>query len=484
MLRTTGILLHYAAAGLLLFVMSLALTTFLPVSSAALGLLAVSSLTAASLALFALSGRGRGDAAQGLRLAVLAAVAWAAVAGTHAVWHRRVEALKRGLRAAGRPVTLADFQEGLPDDQYANPALEAALMKLASGPGRWHYSLHPGEKIGVWSDATLKAESAAVAPYLPVLTGEVFPILDRRRRLERADFVHEAERPYEVHTPKYVSFLMAGSIMSLDAVARARRGDKEGAWADLRHGADLADLAASGRTLIARMVAVAARRRLAAAAINIALNARLPLPEDLAGRLRRSLSERLVSGGLDAAVARSLDVRDYFERCRWAECEPTDFLSAVRLHPLVGRALGLADVYALAAASQLSFDDPWPDWARLRAGLAARKEPATLFFTVLPLRSSGLYGKLYAQEWDERAWTQLALLSSAVVRFRAKAGRWPRELGELPPGFASPDLLIDPFSGKAFKYSSGPGGGGFELSSAGPEGRGVDSRGRMLMVRS
>lgn len=479
--RRAGISLYFLSAGGLCFVMSLALTTFVAMSSPGQCLLVVSALAAAFLALFCLLGRGRGDGARGLQLVILAVIAGAAVAGTHRVWHGRVDALKREWKAKGHPVTRADFQEERADGQYANPALQDALIKLDKD-GLYMHSLHPGEQLGVWTEATLKFESKVVAPYRPRLTKEIYPILERRRYLEKIDFVQEAAKPYATHAPKYYPFIGTTRILSLGSVVRARSGDRQGAWDDLRHAADLSDLAAPGPTLIGRMIAVANRKLIAQAGINIALNARAPLPEDLADRLRRSLSDRLVVGGLGYEAARRLDLGRYFEGCRWAECEPSSDLTEAWFHPILGRAMGLSDMFALREASKFHIEDSWPNWAQMRADCEtlSKEEVVVPYFETS--RSLFVPG-LFKQEWAARVWTQLALLSSAAVKFRAKAGRFPRALGELSPEFIAPTLLRDPFSGREFAFKRDPGAGGFELSSVGPEGNGLDSRGMRMAVK-
>ncbi|MBU2573784.1 MAG: hypothetical protein KKH28_06905 [Elusimicrobia bacterium] len=183
------------------------------------------------------------------RLAALAAVSLIAVLGSRAVWHSRVEAFKQELKEKGKPVSLAEFQENLPDEQYAYPKLGPVLEKDFS-PEFYNKSYHTGDSIGKWTPETLKKEAPCAAHYAPFVDKKLAPLLAHKyARYMKVDYAGAAKEPAAMTAPPLGRLLSVSRAVKIYAVSRACQGDAGKAWALVRLQFSLADMLAGEKII-------------------------------------------------------------------------------------------------------------------------------------------------------------------------------------------------------------------------------------------
>jgi len=106
---------------------------------------------------------------------------------------------------------------------------------------------------------------------------------------------------------------------------------------------------------------------------------------------------------------------------------------------------------------------------------------------ILPWLSLPRFGQLLIKGYEGQTKFQFAVVTSALHQYRNRAGRYPARLADLAGKDVQASTLVDIFTGKELGYRVAKGGGGYELSSAGPfhmkqNNRG-DSRGEVLVIR-
>ena len=424
-----------------------------------------------------------------IALTVLLISGAAAIRGVHLVWHGRFEALRAELKQRGYPLSTAEFQEDFPDDRYAFPTLDKPFAEIQRQS--FDRLKHPGLEAGPWSPETLKAESAAIEPYVREIERTIVPGIEKYPRLFKIDYVNGARNPTAIPVPRLMNIILVAQILSLDAVSKTYRGDVKAAWANVRLVFALDGWTSQSHTLIGQMISVALRRIAVKTVLNMQYKRPAArLPDDIAADLRRILSDSRIADALRAEVAKNLDMHDYLEKL-----SPDEFMKSYSesyLQDLSGyfygflRKMGSIDIAGLRFVPVWAIDDTWPnDWPKLKA----REREAGAYALPIWVYSSDVgvlprVPSFYQKEWEVKTWAQLALVADAIDRYEdAHRGRVPPALDQLSPSAAPPDLLRDAFAGGPFHYAALSGGTGFELSSVGPDGDGKDSHKDQLLIR-
>ncbi|MBI5240355.1 MAG: hypothetical protein HY926_07765 [Elusimicrobia bacterium] len=463
----------YCAAGLLAAgMMALALSTFSPLRSGGL-------TVGAALGLALLGGAGfcrralRGDPSErtpALAGLILAGLCLMLACG--AFWERRHESFKKDCAARGWPTSLADFREARPEQDFAQAPLEQAYARLGLEAVKkelepWGGAvLAPGASrpAGAWARACARIEA-----------GDVDSALMRRSRLAPMDYAAAAADPLGAPLPA----LSAHVAFSRWLRACAGRAPDDGrAWAQVGRLRQLARLAATHRTMIGQVVACELDAAAAKAALEVLARRplRAALPEPAAGALRERLALSRMTEGLRSELAMSFDMTSWFKgpgsSGSWRTAERV--LSWVGFFDINGLAFsrmlsGFAEVKTraeaeAAAARAREALEGLPDWPYLLARIAMPD-----------------FGRLFLREFEARTWCRMALAASALGRFRAARGRYPKDLAELSPSFLAPGEAADETAGQGLVYRASP--RGFELCGRGPKADGKDSRGQDFCVR-
>jgi hypothetical protein len=487
--------LLFAAAWLVLTALAvMTVLMLLPgLSAAATGWTMLAIAAVAALGYF-IYGRSlvRGLAPRGLATAALQLLALALGArlimwGAHRVQHARFDSFRAGLKAQGLPMSVAEFQESYPDQDYAYPALTQALTKFdakflnskprpgASGVKRW--------------DAGIRKDTHEVAAhYEAVVSRDILPILARQRRFVKVDYLALARDPAHPARLRIAPLIGVGSAIRLSALDMAEQGRMSQAWERLDILFSLADMMAQDRTLLGKMYVLALRRMGAQAALTAMLNhPGLTMPRAIADRLASLQGGRLVQDAAQAELALAFDSRDVCEPL-WARGNThCDFFGLPDPSQPADRAT--AWVYRLAAWTG-AFDSSCLRWAQYLTqverensaavdGLFPESKWADYFAPVFTPHYFGMGRK----ERECQAWARLALLMSAAGQYRAGSGRYPRSLDALSPRWLAAEHLADPVTGKPFDYEAAPDGRGFTLCSLGAKGDRKDSRGDEFCVR-
>ena len=491
-MKTTGAVSRIALGGaafLILACSTVPLASLLNLSSNFLGIALPAAAALLLAGVFTAALKDRTSAAKLMAFAVILLAGAAVIRGVHLVWHGRFEALRAELKQRGYPLSEADFQEGYPDDQYAFPALDKAFSTLQRND--FDHQKHAGLDVGQWSPETLKAESAAIEPFLREISQTIVPGLAKYPRLLKIDYVNGVRNPPAIPVPSLKNFIFVAQILSLDAVSKTYQGDVKAGWANVRLIFVLDAWASQSRKLLGQMISIALRKIAVKTVVSIQYKRPVArLPDDVAADLRRILPDSRIAEALHAEVARNLDMHDYLENL-----SPGEFMkiySESYLQSFSGyfygylRKMGSIDVAGLHYVPVWAVDDTWPnDWPKLKA----RERAPSAYALPIWLYSSDVgvlprVPSFYQKEWEMKTWAQLALISDAIDRYKdAHRGRAPSALDQLSPALAPPDLLRDAFAGGPFHYSSLDGGTGFEVSSVGPDGDGKDSQKLQLLIR-
>lgn len=421
----------------------------------------------------------------GVLLAGIAAAGLSAgmIGLTHWGWHVRFDKLGRSASEAGLPVTLAGFSETLPPDAYAFAVLESELESLN---GDLLMSA-PQQRTALrkWDRAMYAKSLETVSGHEDFIAG-LTAINGRFCRFRPIDYSAASRDPDAIPDFASEKYFQLARLLRLQALTSAYRGDFGSAWAKLEKLLDLAGLLAADRALEVKLAALSLRGQAVEAAITAMFNAPgQPVPDRLAGRLKAIQAERLVRDGVRYELARRLDFRRAYElpvitgrkkMVKFHRHEAEPHFSEEDLLNLGARLLTLAGAfdagyYKLAsylanegqdetrAASRVSYCESWPVWPYR---IAQFEWPQ--------------YGGFYLKEREFKAWARLALVASALERYRLSSGTYPASLGALSPRYLEAEYLSDPFSNWDFNYA--PAGGGYALCSAGPSGDGKNSDGQ------
>lgn len=423
----------------------------------------------------------RGLATAALQLLALALGVRLIMWGAHRVQHARFDSFKDGLKAQGLPLSVAQFQESYPDEDYAYPDLTRALAKF--DPKFLNSKPRPGASgVKRWDAGIRKDAHEVAAHYEAVISRDILPILARHHRFAKIDYLATARDPVHASWPKSVPLISMGSVIRLSALDLAEQGRMSQAWERMDKLFSMADLVAQDRTLLAKMVAVALRRGGAQASMTVMLNHPvLSVPRNISGRLASLQDNRLVQEGMQTEVALVFDIRN--------ACEPQlargntqfDLFEPMPSSQSGARVVAWLDRLAVWSGA---FDASCLRWAQYVTHMAredsARADDrfqetawADIFARVLIPRQ---LSSLWVREREAKAWARLALLMSAAEQYRAGSGRYPNSLDALSPRWLAAAHLADPVTGKPFEYEAAPDGRGFKLCSLGAKGDRKDSR--------
>lgn len=500
----------------------LALSTFLPPRFSALGLGSVFIISVALSSWFSRrapvrdglkslredSGQTRLRSFGRLGRALLAPAAISAIiiSCTHAVWHWRVLAFKQSLKKEGLPVTLSDLQENLPDEEYAYPSLWNAMEKEFD----WEFykKIRYGDDINDKGASEIFKEKPGYAAHFTLYLDKKLPALLAKKytRYRKVDYAHAPKNPYQIPIPQFHYFYGSSRTAGLYAVLLASRGDTAKAWALTGLQLDLADLLSNDKDLSSKLVVSLIRRQAADTALYILLNSPAAvIPPDLIPRFKGVLSDHLVSDGLKYELAFDFDSYAYLESgggklyvswddiysdtdLEWGFKQRSDFRLWFDYKVfLLLRSMGTLDINSLAEArcfSALTTKGAWPQMTLLNNYncVAIESLPSWPYY-LAKMRPMSAYFRLHTEEWEIKAWTQLALACSELGRYRTARGRYPEKITELVPKSFSAELFKDVFTGGELSYVPAGDGKGFTLCSFGPNGDKKDRSGKELCVR-
>lgn len=411
------------------------------------------------------------------------------LAATHLIWHARLDTIARTLKSRGLPATLADFREDHPPETYAYPDLEKALSRfeddfLRSVP-------HQKTALKRWDRRMNDTSSAAVSHYEPFIGRDLLPLLPRYTRFRRIDYRTASQDPDTLPCFRSDKYFQVVRLLRLGALTRAYRGAVPEAWTRLDRLLAFADLVSRDHSLDVKMAVLSFRGQGVEAAITAMLNSpRLALPAGLSARLAAFQDDHLVRDGVRHELAQKLDFRKVYElpillgRKKMVKLACLDHGERDYLEDLLNlgaRALVLAGAFdagyfklAEFMANQgqdeaLRYKESreaanWPFWPY---GIAQFERPQ--------------YAGFYLKEREFKTWTRLALVMSALGKYRDARGAPPGRLEDLAPGYIAPAHLSDLVSGKPFEYSLR--GGEASVCALGSKGNRKDSRGESFCVR-
>ncbi|MBI3552530.1 MAG: hypothetical protein HY077_08420 [Elusimicrobia bacterium] len=420
-----------------------------------------------------------------LWLLVMAVVVRLFMWTTHRGHHGALDAFMAELRTRGVPASLADFAEDPPDARYGESAFASALANL--DPKRtFNSKKHPGEELKAWTPQTAEAEAPFVREFEPVVVKEFLPLAGRYSHYKKVDFRAASRNPLAMPIPKLAELIKLGSVFKLCAESHAFRKDYAKAWPYVKAELDVADMVASERSLISKMVTLALRRQAVSGVVVMLLgDPGLTIPKDLAKRLEALLGQYLARDGLRCELAFQLDFRDWIE----GVSRPAQSVTGLdeRFEYVLERlasAMGVVDLNVLEGARIATGGATAASWAQAREDSGAAEKlvalPAWPFFSLT--LAVPRYSELHRKDWDFKTWLKLALAGSALAEYRKAHGRYPAELSVLSPAYAARGLLMDDFSDRPFAYSPRAGGLGFKLCSAGAKGDGLDAHGDTMCV--
>lgn len=397
-------------------------------------------------------------------LAVLGAAVYLVLLGTHAVWRSRFDAFQVAAKARGLPVSLAEFQEEHPGDEYAYPALEKALEDVDLGPfkpgGRFK-----GYRFERWSPAVATAARAALAERAELIDGRLPEILRRRRRFERIDYRRWARHPSEfVDHGHRVSLISLGRMIALSAVDAGLRNEMPKAWDRLGSLFALSESVAQEPDLMHQMIALAMWHAAADAATTLIVNRPgLRVPGPITEKLVAARGAHFIRDGLRAEFALFMDKRSAAASSAIPE----------RLLVLSGAVdAGFIELCSfLADAAARDGDIPDSEGERRIMGIPAWP---SILGTIGIVKTEGLH----VVEEDLKNWCRLALLAARLEAGYAGHGRYPATLrGVGGPGETARqgDLPLS--------YETVPGGTGYALCAAGHDGNRRDAHGVEFCIR-
>lgn len=430
--------------------------------------------------------------APALLLLIVLAASGVVLGGVHAHWHGRFEALRREFSAKGYPLSLARFEEDLPQQSYAyphwqrvrNPLRDRTLTSL---------SLSWKNKTSAWTPAMYRKASAQTPAREAFLEKEIAPLLGARyARFAKIDYV-AAARKASFELPEYDGLLRAGSLFQEAAGWRAYQGDTARAWRKVEGAVELAELVSHERQMLGRSVHLGLRKSVAASALLVMLNRPgSSIPPALERRFESFLMDHIVAEGSKAELAGFLDFMARFDDVHrpLEDTNPPGGIfetTGVRLIKIMFRSMGLIDLNRLAGASYISrFARPLTAMeaeAEMEASRRERKRyPFWPYFLLPGSAWAPNLATMHRLEWEAKTWLRLALVVSAASRYRQRSAHWPERLGQLAPIYVAATILEDPYTSRPFEYDVGMGGRSFRLCSNGPKGDRMGSRGDELCV--
>ncbi|MBI4350433.1 MAG: hypothetical protein HY550_03245 [Elusimicrobia bacterium] len=479
----------------LVLLMVLALGTFLPPVGSLLNIFFSLLVSILLTVLFnrRLSDRGHGFVLGAL--ALLGLVCGCLLWVVHGVWHARAEDVKRELDFSRYPVSLADFQEDLPESVYAFPRL-TKVVENDFDPAFYEKAGHPDAGAAKWTAETAKKEAEYAAHYTPYLEKKLAPLLRQKfTRYMKVDYRQAALDPLKAPSPRLGHISMIARVARLCAISLAREGKTERAWELVRLQFALSDILADEKTLLEKMVALAIRSQGVDAAAGILLNRPgAVLPKDLLPRLREAGGGNLSAEGLRTELAYQFDLYEFIHKLDVRRFRELGGLSALAmsgsgepgrlgawleylLFSLV-RGLGILDLNSIAAAdyfSNIAEPGPWAQVSERNRRAETRVNSLPTWPYLLTKVSLPSFSRLQAREFEVQARARMTLVCSELLRYRREHGKYPARLSELKAG-----LLPDVFSGGNFIYE--PAGGGFDLCSAGAAGDRKDNSAKDLCL--
>lgn len=413
----------------------------------------------------------------------------------HNHWHGEAETAKRLLAFRGFPVSLEEFQEDLPDSEYAYPAL-ARTVEGDFDPAFYDKSEHEDGGVSRWDPETIKREAASSAHYAAYLEKDLAPLLRRKHaRYMKVDHLQASRDPLNVPAPKLGNLSAISKIAKTHAVSLAAKGNAEKAWEMVRLQFALADLLSGDRTLLAKMVTLAIRRQGADAAAGILLNRPgASLPKDIRLRLQSASAGSLAVEGLRGELAYLFDIYNFIHGLEYKKFREHGGFSGILLTGSgsvsgagpgfdyflfsVLRRMGLVDLNAAAAAGYFSTAAEPGSWAETseRSREAESRISGLPFWPFLLVKYSLPSFAVRTREFEVQARARMTLALAELQRFRRERGKYPRKLSEVKPGPA-PDV----FSGGGFLYE--PAAGGFDLCSAGAAGDRKEASSKDFCIR-
>lgn len=425
------------------------------------------------------------------------------VVGVRMVWHSRAEKLKQELKAQGLPVSLAEFQENLPDDTYAYPKL-SQLIEKDFDRAFYEKEFHTGDSIGKWTPETFKKEAPYAAHYAPYLDKLAPLALKKYARYMKVDYAAAAKEPAVIPAPPLTNFMTIARAAKICAVSRAYQGDPAKAWALVRLQFALSDVLAGEKVLISKLVALGLRRVAVETVLDVMLNRpEAAVPADLISRLKEVSSERLVTDALKVEIAYQYDEYAFLARLGGRQ-----FVSSGGLFSAVGpdsvrsgaspgmwvqyevfalmRLMGMLDINSLETArcfAALTVERPWAQIVEENRKIAVTANSLPSWPYLLVKFALPEFSRMYEREFELKAWTQVALALSELGRARQEKGRYPKDISELKPKAFPAELLNDVFAGGKLLYTPSKDGKGFELCSPGAYGDKKDAFGKELCVR-
>lgn len=480
----------------LFFLMCLALGTFLPPVRSLFNIF--SSVLVSVLLTFyfnrRLQGRGHGAILAALGLLGLGCLVLMSVIHSH--WHARAEDVRRTMDISGFPVTLAQFQEALPDGQYAYPRLAKAI-ETDFDPAFLNKIVH-AEGAARWTAETARTEAAYAAHYAPYLERELAPLLKQKyARFLKVDYAAVARDPFKAPEPGLGKLSSIAKAARLSAVSAAVKGDTAKAWELVRLQFALSDVLANEKFLLGKMVALGIRGQGLDSVAGILLNRPgAVIPKDLRLRLRAASGGDTSGSLLKGEVAYQYDLYNYFHGLNFSRFREIGGSSAFLMSGPGGsgraglaleylgfsllRRFGVLDMNSMASAGYFSTIAEAGSWAEVSARnreAEGRVNSLPSWPYLLAKISLPSYSRVLEREFVTRAKARLTLVCAELLRYRREHGKYPKNLSELGAGETAADVFV----GGEFYYA--PAAGGFDLCSAGAAGDRKDNLGKDLCVR-
>lgn len=404
----------------------------------------------------------------------------------HRIWHGRVDDMRAALEEKGHAVRMRDLLRAELPAGNAHPELPKVLKKLDDGS--FLDDDHPGLAAGRWSSVALSKEKRSLEKHWEFLDGTLLPELEKYSYMQSVTAEQVERNPVGLPYLDLGSWSRSNKLLGLAAGVRAAEGRPERAWKYVSAQLKQAELVGSDAMLFSKLFSASMSAYVGRSIINVMLNdpsARLPRDIELAAA--RFLSKPLVLGGMRMELAFRLELVE------WIETQGPEALEGTEFGGYLGWGLTKMGLFDLSVLRDIPVFLRSPsmdtrraiDWrAQRRRNEAAQAElealPAWPYIMLKGIFAGSTLGKFRLRETEGRAWLRLALLCSALNEYRRSNGTYPEGLDVLTPRFATADLLADPFHDADWIYVREPDGKGYTLSSRGPYGTGMDSKGKKL----
>jgi hypothetical protein len=437
-------------------------------------------------------------------------------------WDWRMARMKRSLKAEGIPVSVADLVGSVPPVKNAANALErwsADFTRTRPGESRVDYKkvsdcLLTVDGAGItatvtgerderkaWDQASLSEFDAAIkknARYFRAVEDGLTSIVGRYERYIPTECIKKGSS-YDFPVISTSRYLNAARIYRVIAERRAMKGEQAGAWQSVRAQMRLVRLVGQVPESIAGFLCVAMDGITVTTVCKILQNRRdWVIPPDAARELEQIASNRSTQRMCEVNIA---EVIVRFSRTDAAASrEPVSLMGTVS-------AIVSFDPESVCEAFSALYEKPqklsgansgflayfinqYLPTARMREwnGKPARpydehrEERRSIFLRMFQWADhSDMYDSELQRQCENASSVKLALAASAVHAYRNRMGRYPAKLADLVPKDIDAALLTDIFTNKEFGYKVAK--GGCEISSPGPWGTGMDSRGQAMVFR-